>query len=251
MHPPMDSITPIDVRSNQVLMPEKPTTRKTDWLFASTQLRRAAKNAMSARYCFCKRMVDLFVSGLLLILLMPLGLLLAALVWFTSPGPVFYREERIGRFGVPFRIFKFRSMYVYKADSICNIQTGGHDHLLQMRTFLKHVGNPRVTPVGRFLRKWSLDELPQLLNVFRGEMSLVGPRPIVDAERPIYGTHMQYYTLIHPGMTGLWQVSGRSNVDFSRRVHLDSIYCIHWSLRKDFLLLFKTIPAVLRKTGAY
>lgn len=206
---------------------------------------------MSARYCFCKRMVDIVVSGLLLIVLMPLGLLLAALVWFTSPGPVFYREERIGRFGVPFRIFKFRSMYLHKTDPICNIQTGGHDHLLQMRTFLKHVGNPRVTPVGRFLRKWSLDELPQLLNVFRGEMSLVGPRPIVDAERPIYGTHMQYYTLIHPGMTGLWQVSGRSNVDFSRRVHLDSIYCIHWSLRKDFMLLFKTIPAVLRKTGAY
>lgn len=250
MNSPMASLTPIDTHFAYPVSVEL-TPRPKNWLFTSAQSRRAARNSMSVHYRFSKRAFDLFFSSLLLLLLAPFGLVLALLVRLTSPGPVFYREERIGRFGTPFRIFKFRSMYVHEADSICNIQTGSHEHMLQMRTFLKHIGNPRVTPVGRFLRKWSLDELPQLINVFRGEMSLVGPRPIVEAESAIYGAHMQYYTLMLPGMTGLWQVSGRSDVNFARRVHLDSLYCIHWSLRKDFELLWKTIPAVTRKTGAY
>ena len=251
MQPPMSSITSLEARSLHALPVAEPHAKPAEWLFTDVQIRRAAKNAMSARYCVAKRLFDIGVSAFLLVLLFVPGLVVALLVKITSDGPVFYREERIGRFGIPFRIFKFRSMYVQPVDSICNIQSGSHDHLLQMRTFLKHVGNPRVTPVGRFLRKWSLDEFPQLLNVLRGEMSLVGPRPIVEAERPFYGDHMQYYTLIHPGMTGLWQVSGRSNVSFARRVQLDSLYCIHWSLGKDLMMLMKTFAAVVRKTGAY
>ena len=250
MQSPMPSITPIEAKTIHGAISGASATNA-DWMFTSIQARRAARNAMSARYCFLKRLFDIFGSGLLLMVLFVPGLVIALLVKLTSPGEIFYREERIGRFGIPFRIYKFRTMYVQQADSICNIETGSHNHLLEMRTFLKHIGDPRVTPVGRVLRKWSLDEFPQLLNVFRGEMSLVGPRPIVEAERALYGEYMQYYTMVHPGMTGLWQISGRSNVSFTRRVQLDSLYCIHWSMASDLSIMAKTIPAVVKKTGAY
>lgn len=250
MQSPIASLAPIDasaVNQPHLAQGDKPY----DWVFSLAYSEQAIQNAMSARYCILKRATDVALSGFLLLALLPVGLLLAFLVWATSPGPVFYREERIGRFGVPFRIFKFRSMYIQEADPVSEIHPVGREHVLNMRTFLKHIGDPRVTPIGRYLRKWSLDELPQLLNVFLGQMSLVGPRPIVEAERPVYGPHMRFYALILPGMTGLWQVSGRSDVSFARRVYLDSLYCVQWNLLNDFKIIAKTIPAVLKKTGAY
>lgn len=250
MQSPIASLAPLDAstisppHTGQAHAPQ-------DSMFLQAYSGQAIENAMSARYCIFKRVIDLAASSFLLLALLPVGLVLAFLVWATSPGSVFYREERIGRFGVPFRIFKFRSMYLHEADPVSELHTLGHDHVLRMRTFLKHVGHPRVTPIGRYLRKWSLDELPQLLNVFLGQMSLVGPRPIVEAERAVYGPQIRFYTLLLPGMTGLWQVSGRSDVSFVRRVYLDSLYCVRWSLLKDFAIIAKTIPAVLKKTGAY
>lgn len=181
MQTPMPTIAPTEARMNQTIPLELPA-QQTEWLFTSVQMRRAAQNAMSARYCFAKRVLHIFGSGLLLMLLFVPWLIVALMVKITSSS-----------------LYKF----------------------------------------------------PQLINVLRGEMSLVGPRLIVEAEQPIYGDQMQYYTLVHPGMTGLWQVSVPSNVSFARRVQLDCLYCTGWSLAGDVALLAKTIPAVVRKTGAY
>jgi lipopolysaccharide/colanic/teichoic acid biosynthesis glycosyltransferase len=114
----------------------------------------------------------------------------------------------------------------------------------------KHSRDPRITPVGRFLRRWSLDELPQLINVLRGDMSLIGPRPVIEEEMLLYAHLQPFYLAAAPGMSGLWQVSGRSNVSFAKRADLDAFYVKNWSLRTDFVILAKTIPAVLGRVGA-
>jgi len=114
----------------------------------------------------------------------------------------------------------------------------------------KDIHDPRITAVGRFLRRWSLDELPQLINVLRGDMSLVGPRPVVKAELPLYEHLLHFYLAATPGLSGLWQVSGRSNVNFSKRARLDATYVRSWSLHRDFTILARTVPAVLRRVGA-
>lgn len=201
----------------------------------------------SWQYQFAKRVMDFAIALLMLSLSLIPGLIIAALVAATTDGPIFYREWRIGRGGRPFRIWKFRSM---------NTSTDPHQAihsargvLLQWRV-VKNGCDPRITRVGRFLRQWSLDELPQLLNVLRGEMSLVGPRPVVKAEIPLYGTMRHYYYAAAPGLSGLWQVSGRSNISFQARVSLDVFYVQNWSLLEDCKILWKTIPAVLGRTGA-
>jgi lipopolysaccharide/colanic/teichoic acid biosynthesis glycosyltransferase len=182
---------------------------------------------------------------------LPLGLLVALAIVLTSPGPVFFRQERLGRFGKSFRIIKFRSMYIRQhKDNVFEIGCSHRGHhtpypVAKMRP------DPRITPVGRIIRKLSIDELPQLLNVFLGEMSLVGPRPIVQEERAFYGNDFTYYDLFCPGITGLWQVSGRSDVDYERRVRFDREYASQWSCLLDFKILTRTIPAVLSMRGAY
>ena len=211
----------------------------------------AMERAFSFRYRFLKRAMDITLSLFLLIVLLPLGLVLALLVTLTSPGPVFYREERIGRFGFPFRIIKFRSMYTSPLMSkVFDISTGQHLGP-EVNRLRKKAYDPRITPVGRLLRRMSLDELPQLWNVLAGDMSLVGPRPIIEAERHFYGRNLPYYHLLCPGITGLWQVSGRSEVDYDRRVMFDSEYASRWSCLLDFAILARTIPAVVTMRGAY
>jgi lipopolysaccharide/colanic/teichoic acid biosynthesis glycosyltransferase len=127
---------------------------------------------------------------------------------------------------------------------------GAHAGGLEWR-MRKHAGDPRITPIGRFLRRWSLDEFPQLINVFRGEMSLIGPRPIVEAETGLYGKFLSYYLAVTPGMSGLWQVSGRSEIGYARRAQLDALYVGTWSLRSDWAILYQTFPAVLSRRGAH
>lgn len=221
------------------------------WKPAPSYLASAVKRAFSFRYAIVKRALDIVLSALLLTLLFPFGLAIAWLVALSSPGPVFYREERLGRFRVPFRIVKFRTMYTSRRRSnILDFGKASRNRCGANR-FRKREHDPRITPVGRVLRRMSLDELPQLWNVLRGDMSLVGPRPIVEAERRLYGRNVPYYDLFCPGITGLWQVSGRSNVDYDQRALFDREYASRWSCFLDFTILARTIPAVVTMRGAY
>jgi lipopolysaccharide/colanic/teichoic acid biosynthesis glycosyltransferase len=221
------------------------------WESASSSFTSAFTRANSFRYHFVKRAFDIVVSALLLSLLWPLGLTIALLIKLSSPGPIFYYEERVGRFRTPFRIIKFRSMYIERPRfNVFDISTA-QGHTCCADRIKKRGHDPRITPVGRVLRRMSLDELPQLWNVLLGNMSLVGPRPIVESERKFYGRYLPLYDLMTPGITGLWQVSGRSDVDYDKRVSLDRDYARCWSCLLDLKILARTIPAVLTMRGAY
>jgi len=203
----------------------------------------------SWRYRHVKRWIDVAGSlGMIAVSLIP-GLLIAATIALTSEGPVFYRETRIGRGGRPFRIWKFRSMCT-KTQWQEVVKAGSTDGIFLHWRVHKNLRDPRITRVGGFLRRWSLDELPQVLNVLRGEMSLIGPRPVVAAEVPLYGHLQHFYLAATPGLSGLWQISGRSNVSFAARANLDASYVRNWSLKTDLSMLFRTIPAVLGRVGA-
>jgi exopolysaccharide biosynthesis polyprenyl glycosylphosphotransferase len=194
-----------------------------------------------------KRAFDLIVSTLLLIVLSPFLLLIALAVKLTSRGPVIYRSLRPGIGGETFACLKFRTMY-QNADAR---QEELEPHNEAGGPIFKIRADPRVTPVGRFLRRWSFDELPQLLNVLRGQMSLVGPRPLPMRDYDqLDDWHRKRY-LVLPGMTGLWQVSGRSELDFDELVRLDFLYLERWSIFLDLSILLKTIPAVIRAHGAW
>jgi lipopolysaccharide/colanic/teichoic acid biosynthesis glycosyltransferase len=208
-----------------------------------------------------KRAMDLFVSGSLLILLSPLFAIIALITRFTSKGPVFFRQERIGQFGAPFGCLKFRTMCLnnsarvhqdfiqdfIKGKDDC-AKNGGSDGA----AVYKITNDPRVTPIGRLLRRTSLDELPQLWNVLVGEMSLVGPRPPVRYEFKLYDTwHRRRVFEAKPGITGLWQVSGRSRLRFDEMVRLDLRYSRSWSLWLDLIILLRTPGAVFSGDGAY
>jgi exopolysaccharide biosynthesis polyprenyl glycosylphosphotransferase len=194
-----------------------------------------------------KRAFDIIGAFLGMVLLSPLMLLIASLVKFTSRGPVFYQSIRPGIGGIPFACLKFRTMY-QGADRV--------QHELEAvneadGALFKIRHDPRVTPVGRVLRRFSLDELPQLWNVLRGEMSIVGPRPLPQRDYDqLEDWHRKRY-LVLPGMTGLWQVSGRSNLDFDDLVRLDFVYIERWSLSLDLSIIFQTFPAVIRRRGAF
>lgn len=201
----------------------------------------------SWRYSFVKGAIDMAFSSLLLIMFLAPACLIALFIKLTSRGPIFYREERIGRYGCPFRIWKFRTMY---NNSKREAQGRNDEKDAAYWRIMKSADDPRVTIIGRFLRRWSLDEIPQLLNVLLGEMSLVGPRPIVEAELSVYGRLIDEYVRVNPGLSGLWQVSGRSNIGYARRAQLDTHYVKAWSLKRDFRILLRTVPIVLRRVGA-
>jgi exopolysaccharide biosynthesis polyprenyl glycosylphosphotransferase len=194
-----------------------------------------------------KRIMDLAVAGTLGVLASPLLLAIAAAIKLTSRGPVLFRQERVGVNGRTFMMYKFRTMYqgsdkVLEGLKERNVMTG---------PVFKVRKDPRVTSVGRFLRRWTLDEWPQLWNVVRGEMSLVGPRPPLPHEVDEYETWQRRRLSMRPGMTGLWQVSGRNEVDFDEWMRLDLKYIDHWSLLEDLRILAKTVPAVVLGRGAY
>jgi exopolysaccharide biosynthesis polyprenyl glycosylphosphotransferase len=208
----------------------------------------SARLPRSAR--MVKRMLDITVAATMLTLLSPLLALIALRVKIETPGPVFFRQERIGWRGRRFRIFKFRSMYV-DADQCKNDVGHLNKHGEDGPTMFKIPEDPRITPFGRKIRKWSLDELPQLINVVRGEMSLVGPRPlIVEEDRHIVG-HGRRRLDLTPGLTGLWQVMGRSDIPFAEMVTLDYLYVTNWSLWGDLKLLARTLPAITTGRGSY
>jgi len=203
----------------------------------------------SWRYRYAKRAVDIFGASLMLALCAIPSLAIAVAIRLTSEGPIFYREERIGRAGRTFRIWKFCSMRP-KSSGSAAFDAANIDDQWRLSKGRSSEADPRITPVGGFLRKWSLDELPQLLNVLRGEMSLVGPRPIVQAETGFYRDLLPFYLAATPGLSGLWQVSGRVQLDYEKRIKLDAFYVQTWNLTTDFYLLVRTVTAVLSRAGA-
>jgi len=191
--------------------------------------------------------LDWLGAFVILILSSPLFIFTALAVKLSSPGPVFYRQERVGRDGQPFDMIKFRSMRVGADDELAKLLAEqGKDGT----PLFKVDNDPRITRIGHFIRRYSIDELPQLLNVLRGEMSLVGPRPQREAEVALYDQSAWRRLHVRPGMTGLWQVSGRSNLTWEEAIQLDTYYVENWSLMGDLQILFRTLKAVLAKDGA-
>ena len=197
-----------------------------------------------------KRTMDIVGSLAIIIILFPVLLYL----YFTvkkDGGNAIYRHPRIGRNGKIFNCLKFRSMVVNSKEVLDELLRTDPEARAEWEKDFKLKDDPRITKIGAFIRKTSLDELPQLFNVLKGEMSLVGPRPIVIDELERYEENVDYYLMAKPGMTGLWQVSGRNNVDYNTRVYFDSWYVKNWSLWNDIAILFKTVNVVLKRDGAY
>ena len=198
-----------------------------------------------------KRCFDLAVSITLALLLSPLLLLIGAAVRFTSRGPIFYGQQRIGKNQQVFKVWKFRTMVV-NADAVLQSHLDADPELREeWECDHKLKRDPRVTSVGRLLRKSSLDELPQLWNVICGEMSLVGPRPITDSEGVRYGKSFGQYLRVTPGVTGLWQISGRNDTTYELRTRIDDYYVRNWSLYLDMYIVFRTFKTILFSEGAY
>ncbi|HEY7483805.1 MAG TPA: sugar transferase [Streptosporangiaceae bacterium] len=194
-----------------------------------------------------KNVFDRIAATVALLFLVPVFLVIAVLVKVTSPGPVLFRQTRVGKDGAEFRMLKFRTM-VHDAEQLKNELTTQNE---TDGVLFKIKSDPRVTRVGSCLRRYSLDELPQLINVMLGEMSLVGPRPPLPEEAAQYGRVVRRRLVVKPGMTGLWQISGRSDLAWDEAVRLDLQYVENWSLALDMLILWKTVAAVIRGSGAY
>ena len=197
-----------------------------------------------------KRLFDTSLAALLIMLLSPLMLCIAVALKLEG-GSVFFAHVRVGKKGKRFNCFKFRSMVPNADQALTNLLESNPDLQAQWHKEHKLKDDPRISPLGEFLRRTSMDELPQLFNVLKNEMSLVGPRPIVEEELEKYGLEKSYYLMVRPGMTGLWQVSGRNDVDYDTRVYLDAWYVKNWSLWYDLAILVKTFKVVLLRRGAY
>jgi Undecaprenyl-phosphate galactose phosphotransferase WbaP len=198
-----------------------------------------------------KHVLDLLLTIVGGLMICPLLIAIAVLIKLDSPGPAVYGHRRVGAGGKHFRCWKFRTMYT-NAEQLLDEYLQGNPHLrAEWEQTFKLRDDPRVTRVGRFLRMTSLDELPQLWNVLLGQMSLVGPRPIVDAEIPRYGAVYELYKRIRPGISGFWQVSGRSNTSYAERVNLDAYYVHNWSVWIDLVILVRTLGSVVLGRGAY
>jgi exopolysaccharide biosynthesis polyprenyl glycosylphosphotransferase len=194
-----------------------------------------------------KRMFDLVGTVCALVVLLPLLVVIAIIIRIDSPGPVLFRQTRVGRGGTSFGMLKFRSMVVGAEDQLAGLldQNEGAGVLFKMKN------DPRVTRFGRVMRKYSLDELPQFWNVLIGEMSLVGPRPPLAREVASYEQHVNRRLYIKPGITGMWQVNGRSNLDWDESVRLDLYYVENWSITGDLVILWRTLRVLREHSGAY
>ncbi len=205
----------------------------------------------SLRYRLAKRAFDLALAFVLLPFALPLLLVLAILIKLTSPGPVFYRHQRLGQRGRVFRLWKLRTMWINSDHLFSSYLQENPEAKKEWLHQYKLQVDPRITPLGRVLRRTSLDEIPQLFNILRGEMSFVGPRPIIHAEALRYGAGIGIYCAAKPGLTGLWQVHGRGKVRYEVRVSYDLEYVSTWSLRRDFVLILRTIPVLWSTEGAF
>jgi len=208
-------------------------------------------NSVSRPWWKVGRAVELTITTVAVVFLAPLMALTALGILLTDAGPVFYRQKRVGRGGRPFYCLKFRTMSVDAEERLKELLANDACARREWERSQKLRFDPRITRIGAFLRASSLDELPQLFNILRGDMGLVGPRPIVAAEIERYGIHFRHYCAVRPGLTGLWQVSGRSDVDYRERVVMDVAYVRAKCVTLDLKILFATLPAVVMRRGSY
>jgi len=201
-------------------------------------------------YFYGKRVFDVVLASTLIVVLAPVMLAITLIIWLNGRSPVF-GHTRVGKSGQLFRCYKFRTMVPDADVRLANLLFTRPDLEQEWKEEFKLKSDPRVTSIGAFLRKTSLDELPQLFNVLKGEMSLVGPRPVIVQELEKYGDKVKHYLSVKPGITGLWQVGGRNNLSYEQRVALDVNYVENHSLLIDIIILFKTIFAVFAFKGAY
>ena len=197
-----------------------------------------------------KKIFECVISFFAVITLFPLFLVLAVLVKCSSRGPIIYRARRLGVNGKPIEVWKFRTMYEDADQRLNSLLAENPELKKEWNDNFKLKKDPRITPLGKILRKTSLDELPQFVNVLRGEMAVIGPRPIVEEEIAYYGDNYEIFARVKPGITGIWQVSGRSETTYERRVELDMYYINNWSIWLDYFIFLKTIKEVLICHGA-
>jgi exopolysaccharide production protein ExoY len=198
-----------------------------------------------------KRSFDVSSALLALLILSPIFLMIMALVKLSDRGPAFYGHRRVGHNGRMFHCLKFRTMVMNGDEVLRQYLAANPEAAEEWKATRKLKNDPRVTAIGNVLRKLSLDELPQLINIIRGEMSVVGPRPVVDEELNYYESAASYYLSTRPGLTGLWQISGRNDVSYKERVDFDTQYVRNWSMMQDVSIIVKTIPAVCMSRGSY
>lgn len=198
-----------------------------------------------------KTVFDLLFGLLAFIIVLPVMLVIGLLIYIDSPGPIIFSHRRVGLNGEQFPCFKFRTMAVNAEQMLNDYLANNSAAKAEWEKDRKLKDDPRVTKIGQFLRRTSLDELPQIINVIRGEMSLIGPRPIVEDELPLYGKYANDYLSVLPGISGLWQVSGRNDVEYSERVKMDSWYVRNWSIWLDIMIALKTVKVILSGKGAY
>ena len=198
-----------------------------------------------------KKIFDFLLAIILIIIFSPILLCLYILVYISTKGKPLFSHLRIGKNGRKFKVYKFRTMHLNADEKLQSLLDTCEESRNEWEAEFKLKNDPRITKLGNILRKTSLDELPQLINVIRGEMSLVGPRPIVEKEIEKYGEYFEYFVAVKPGITGLWQVSGRSDIDFKSRIDIDMWYVRNWSIWSDVVILIKTVQTVLSKKGSY
>ena len=208
-------------------------------------------NLLSKNMLITKRIFDIVFSIFLIFLFLPIIVFTAILIKLTSKGPIFYIQKRPGRFGRMIKIYKFRTMYLDADKKLEEILKNNEELREEFMKYRKLKNDPRITPLGRFLRRFSIDEIPQLFNVLKGDMSIVGPRPYQIDEIEHMGEYKDIVLSVRPGLTGLWQISGRSDLSFQAKLKIETWYVLNWNLWLDLFIIIRTIPAVISGKGAY
>ena len=212
-----------------------------------TLTKRRTRVSKNQCYVYIKRIIDCIISSIALILLLPIFLIIAIAIKLDSKGPIFFAHTRIGKNGKPIKIYKFRTMVVNAEELIKKFTP---EQMKEYKENYKLNNDPRITKVGNILRKTSLDELPQLINIIKGDLSLIGPRPVVNAELEKYGENASKFLSVTPGLTGNWAANGRSISAYEERMQLELYYVDNMSLKMDIEIFFKTIIAVIKREGA-
>ena len=207
----------------------------------------ANKTSKKEIYLHIKRIADVILSSIGLVILSPLFLILGILVKLDSKGPVFFAHTRIGKDGKKFKMYKFRTMYENAEEMIKEFTP---EQMKEWKENYKLTNDPRITKIGKFLRKTSLDELPQIINIIKGDLSIIGPRPVIEPELEKYGVNKEKFLSVTPGLTGYWQANGRSSTTYEERMEMELYYIDNQSLKLDIKIFFKTIISVLKKEGA-
>lgn len=245
-----------NISANVMLVPDLfgiPLTGiKVEHLFDEKTLFLSMRNNLASPWnCLLKRLFDIVVASIMLIVALPLMMGIVIAIKIDSKGPAIFAHKRVGKDGKSFKCLKFRTMVINSQEVLEKLLANNPEIRKEWEREFKLKNDPRITRVGNFLRKTSLDELPQIFNVLLGQMSLVGPRPIIQKEVEKYGEYFEYFKMVLPGITGLWQVSGRNDIDYDERVQLDVWYVRNWSLWIDITILIRTVGVVLARKGAY